>query len=356
MRDRDAAIVMHPALSGGGSIAKRLLKNGCSIEALRPFEAEDGFDYVDVKGSDAPKRIVTNDATLLDREWLLLDKGVPEIAKPRLRIYGDFIAAGLVLNLPNGLGHSVLQYQNMSDITDAGVAMDPVSKTDRDRVVFDLNHLPLPVIFKDWSFTLRELEMSRRGEKPLDMTHYRLSIRKVAEAMEKLLLGTWGAVSYAGYPVYGLTTYPDRLIGSLTDPDGIGWTPEDFIDDLIEMRAALYNVNHRGPFRVYVGPGWDSYLDKDYSAAKGDNTLRARAEAIRGIGAIVTSDFMSDFDVIMVEMQEDTVRIVTGMPITPIMWEQTGGLEICGKVMAISVPNFRSDFDGQCGLAHYTVA
>ena len=63
--------------SGGGSNAKRLLANGCSPLALRPYDGGDGHDYIDSwdqeKQEFIPKRIVCNDATLLYDEWKLVD-------------------------------------------------------------------------------------------------------------------------------------------------------------------------------------------------------------------------------------------------------------------------------------------
>ena len=126
----------------------------------------------------------------------------------------------------------------------------------------------------------------------------------------------------------------------MTDPNGSGWVPNDFITDLLGMRAALYAAFHFGPYAIYVGPGWDAFLDEDYSSAKGDITLRERAEKTPKLGTIQTADFLANpYDVVMFEKNQDTIRGVTGMPLTPLTWETQGGLEINGKIMGIMIPN-----------------
>ena len=173
----DLAELFGRGMAGGGSIAKRLLDNNCDPLALRPYRGADGCDYIDyVVNTDengvaqyAPKRIVTNDATLLYDEWKKIDAAVREIARPRLSVWGDLMASGLRYDLPNAMGYSVLQYQNASDTGPAALNFEGLSKTNRDREVYDLNSLPLPIVHKDWSFSLRDIEMSRNGQRPLEL-------------------------------------------------------------------------------------------------------------------------------------------------------------------------------------------
>ena len=345
--------------SGGGSNAKRLLANGCSPLALRPYDGGDGHDYIDKWDADkqefTPQRIVCNDATLMQDEWKAIDTSVVEIAGPRMKIWSDLMAAGLRYSLPNALGYSILQYQNVGDVGPAGLDMEGLAVTLRDKELGETGSLPLPIVHKEWSYTLRELEMSRNGSRPLDLTKVRYATKKCAELIEMLVAGVYGQFNFGGGNIWGLTNFPDRLIGNLSDPNVAGWTGADFVTDLLAMRSALYASHHYGPYRVYVGPGWDAFLDEDASAAKGDDTLRQRGERTPNISGIVTADYLPMYDIVMVEMDTDTIRGVVGMPLMPVTWETMGGWVLSGRVMGILVPNLRSDYNGQSGIAHYTI-
>lgn len=350
-------------IPGGGSVMKRLLQNGCDINCLRPYEYE-GQTYMDkLVGNDEngpryePVPIVCNDSTLLYDEFKLVDTDVREVSRLEFNLWSDLRAAGMFRDVPNGLGYSVMQYQKVSDIGPASVGMDPIGKTNRDRPVVGTDFHPFFVIYKDWSFSLRDLEMSRKGLMPLDTEVIKQSTREIIKVVEQLTAGVYTeTLSFGGGTVYGLTNFPHRVTGSMSDPTASGWTGEDFIRDILDMRAALKAVNHKGPFRVYVGTGWDQYIDEDYSSAKGSDTIRERAARTPRVSGIVSADYLGEFDVVMVEMNSRNIRAVQGMPITPVMWENSGGLELCGKLMAIMAPNCRADYLDQCGIAHYTVS
>jgi hypothetical protein len=103
---------------------------------------------------------------------------------------------------------------------------------------------------------------------------------------------------------------------------------------------------------LFNSPAWDSYLDRDYSASKGDNTVRDRVLKISGIEGMETLDFMSNYDMVLCQMTSDVVRAVVGMDIVTVQWDSHGGLQKNFKTMAIIVPQFRSDQESQCGIVH----
>jgi hypothetical protein len=59
--------------------------------------------------------------------------------------------------------------------------------------------------------------------------------------------------------------------------------------------------------------------------------------------------------VLMVELKSNTVRLVQGMGIQNVEWEDMGGFVTKYKVMTIQVPQIRSDKNGTTGIVHYTV-
>jgi len=337
-----------------GNVASTLLSNGFDVAALRPWIGEDGRQYItqNVGGVATKVPILTRNATLRRDEWKQIDDAVTMAARERLRIISDFRGAGLTYTVPNGMGKTVLESDRMGDITPATISMDPARKSEGDRPETDTINLPLPVIHKDFFFNARQIAVSRNNGAGVDVTTAQLAARKVTEEAEKLFLGTAGTYSYGGGTVYGLTNYIGRLTKVLTHPDDSGWTPKMLVEEVLGMRQQSTDNNYFGPWMLYVSPNWDLHLDTDYSDAKGDNTLRERLKKINGITDIRTVDYLSGHQMILVQMTSDVVRLVNGMDITTLQWETDGGMRIHFKVMAIWVPQIRSDYDDQTGIVH----
>jgi uncharacterized linocin/CFP29 family protein len=337
---------------GHGDIADILLQNDFNVGALRPYVAKNGRSYIAVNG----KSIVANSpATLLKDEWIQLDTAVIKAATARLKFVADVRARGLVYNIPNGMGKTVLQSQNMGDINSAVISMDGLKRGENDRPHYDIENLPLPIIHKDWFFSVRELQTSRNGGSPLDTSMAELAGRKVAESIEQLGLGQLSTYSYGGGIIYGLSNTPHALSKTLTAPTAGGWTGKTLVTEILEMRKQSQDAFHYGPWMLYVSPDWDQYLDQDYSDSKGDNTLRDRIMKITGVSGVTTLDYLTDYDVAMVQMTSDVIRMVIGMDIVNIQWDTHGGLQKNFKTMAIIIPQFRADQNGNSGIVYGTV-
>lgn len=322
-----------------GSVASRLLDTNFDVGILRPWKGKDGRNYITQNGVAVP----TNNATTLRREeWIQLDDAVLIAAKERLRVVTDLRSAGLVYNIPNGMGKTVLESQTMGDITPATISMDPARKSEGDRPEFGIVNLPLPVIHKDFYFNARQVATSRNTGAPVDTTTAQLAARRVAEEAEKLTLGLAPTFTYGGGTVYGFVNFPQRVTVTLTDPTSSGWTPATLVQEVLQMKRESTSLFYFGPWVLYVSPDWDVYLDDDYSAEKGDNTLRQRLAQISGITDIRTADFLTGYQIVMVQMTSDVVRMVVGMDVTTIQWETDGGMRLNFKVMAIMVPQLRS--------------
>jgi len=263
--------------------------------------------------------------------------------------------AGLTFSIPNGMSRTVLETETQSDVNEATISMDGLRKSQNDRPEFDLVNLPLPIVHKDFSFSARQILASRNGGSPLDTTSAELAGRRVAEEVEKLLLGVSNTYSYGGGTIYGFRNLPQRLTKTISDPTGGGWTPQVLLDEILEMRTQSQQAFHYGPWVIYTGLAWDQYLDNDFSLAKGDNTLRDRIKAIQGIDDCITADYLPGFDIIMVQKTSDVARMVNGMDMTTVQWDTDGGMKVNFKVMTIQVPQLRADFNGNTGIVHGTV-
>lgn len=337
-----------------GDTADKLIANEFDIGVLRPWRGRDGRSYVTKMVQGKPRIFVTNTpATLSKDAWIQFDTAIMRAIRERLRAYADIRNAGLVYNLPNGMAHTVLQYQTMGDINRATISMDPVRRGEADRPVTDVVNLPLPVIHKDFDFSAREIMVSRQGNMPLDTTTAELAARKVAEEIEMLTVGTSGTYSYGGGTIYGYINFPQRATKTdLTVPTGANGTT--VVTELLTLRQMLINNRHFGPYIMYVNSQWAAVLDNDFSTAKGDQTLRQRILAIDGIQDVRTLDHLptTNWHVLLVEMASETVRAVVGMEVQTVQWESLGGMAKHYKVMCIQIPQLRPDTAGNSGIAH----
>ena len=341
-----------------GSVAEVLMATNFDVGALRPYIGADGRAYrtITVNGKPTAVPLTGNaTATLRKDDWKLLDDAIVKAAKPRLRAVADLRAAGLQFVIPNGFGKTVLETETQSDISAAIVSMDGLRQSERDRPVFELTNLPLPIIHKDFDFSARQVQTSRNGGSPIDTTTAELAGRRVAEMAEQLLIGSAGSYAYGGGTLYGYTNYTGRITRTITSPAAGGWTGASALADVLAMRQDSIDEYHYGPWMLYCSPNWGIYMDNDYSTAKGDNTLRDRLKAIEGIQDVRTLDYLTGYDLVLVQMTPDVARMVIGMDITTLQWETKGGMQLNFKVMAIMVPQIREDQNGNTGIVHGSV-
>lgn len=335
-----------------GSVANALLESNFDVGALRPFRHTDGRNYVTLNRGGKSQCFVTNaPATLRRDEWKLLDDSVLRAARTRLRAVADVRSRGLTLTIPNGMGRTILEYQTMGDVNGATVSMDGIRKSEADRPQFDIAGLPLPIIHKDFHFTARQIAVSRNGGPPLDTTMAELSARKVAEEAEAMLVGTAAGYSYGGYTVYGYTNHPNRNTFVMDSPLGVGWTPDKTVADVLAMRSAAQADKYMGPYVLYTSPDWDLFLDSDYSNTN-SNTLRERLLKINGVSSIETMDYLTGYQMLLIQMTADVVREVIGMEVITLQWESEGGMMLNFKVMCIIVPQLRPSQTGGMGIVH----
>jgi len=338
-----------------GDSADRLIHYGFDFGALRPFVGDDGKSYITIRNKRTGKsEVVTTNApaTLSYDSWKVFDDVVLKVLRQRLRAMADIRAAGLEYNLPNGMAHTLLQYQTQSDMTDAMIGMDPVTRSESDAPTTATALFPLPLIWKDFDFTLREIQVSRQGNMPLDTSSAETSSRKVAEAIEKLTTGLI-TFAYAGASIYGMTSLPQRSTSvTMTVPTGTNGVTN--VSEILALRQMLITNMHYGPYRLYMSTQWAQFLDNQYSTTYGDRTLRERLLAIDGIQDVTILDYLPNtkYDVVLMEMDTQTVRAVIGLDVMTIQWESLGGMQKHFKIIAMVLPQFRPDSNGNSGVAH----
>lgn len=371
---------------GEGEVGESL--HGCHFDPgfLRPYIAKDGRKYVTVNDgtqsySDDLGQMVSNkkvvpvselqinglgnavtNATLSLRtdEWKQMDQIVIKAARQRLRAWSDLAASNSFGGF-NAMGRMILEHETMNDPGEAHVDMDGLTEGRGDAPKFQLEGLPLPITHSDFHFSSRRLAISRNGGMPLDTSMAEAAGRRVAELIEKTTIGvvtgaTYGNTSeYGNAPtVYGYTNHPDRVTKTNFTASSSA-TGTNFVDETLALRELMYANNFYGPFMMYVSTGYDAILDEDFKT-NSDKTTRQRVKEIDGIVDVRRLDYLTGDVVLLVQMTSDVARAINGMPITTVQWESKGGMQLNFKVMAIQVPQIRSDFSGNCGVGHGTTS
>lgn len=342
-------MVSMDALRGGGDIARRLMAAKMDPGVLRSFIAkEDGRAYVQLRNSETPKLVVN--ATLTYDEWKTIDTVVaPAAVSPQVGAQ-DLVRLGLVYNLGNGLASTVLQSENSSDISDAELSIAGDKPGIKDRPNFETIYLPLPIIHKDFQLSIRVLEASRKNGDGLDLFTAELAARKVGEKIEDLLFNGTGTFTFGGGTIYGYCNHPYRNTVSM----GTTWatdTGANIMTDVLAAKAASVGDKHYGPWILYLSSDIDPNFDNDFKVAS-DLTIRQRIKEVDGILDVKAAYALPAATAILAEMQSNTVRLVNGLDVTTVEWDSQGGMLFDFKVMAIAIPQIRSDQNNGSGIVH----
>lgn len=296
-------------------------------------------------------------ATTLRRdEWKQLDDALVTVSRERLGGVADLEAKGLVFNLGNAMGTTVLEWHDVSDTMSAEMTMDGVTRAKGDRPVFGTHYLPIPILHADYEINARVLAASRSLGNPLDTTMAEQAARRILEFQEDMLF-TATSYTFGGGTIYSYLNYPHRNPVTLSaNWDASGKTADQILQDVKNMKQALIDDKMYGPYQIYIPTAYETVLDDDYNATTPGTTVRERIMKIEGIAGIKVIDHLTANNVLMVRMASDTVRLVRGMGLQNIQWQTEGNMITKFKVMTIAVPQIRSDQAGHCGIAHLAAA
>lgn len=316
------------AAGAGGGVGMRLLQSGFNIQALRTC---------DVLGN---------------RDWIAVDNALVDVARVQLMGVADLITRGLTYPLPNAMGVTRLEWERVADMDPAEISMAGVTEGRNDRLLFDLNSIPIPIIHKDFWLNIRALEASRRNGHPLDTAQVRVATRKVAERMEALLFqGTTSTGTNT--PIYGYLNAPQRNTGSVTASWATTATGTQMIADLLAMIGKSTAKNMNGPWMIYVPIAVMTRLLDDYKT-NSDKSIISRIMEIPGIIDVKATSQLTASNILMVQMTSDVVDLIDGMMPTVVQWQEMGGMIFNFKVIAIEVPRVRNDILNQSGIVHYS--
>ena len=352
-----------------GAVANELLTNGrTDVGMMKPFLDSKNRPCVtifaggDAKNPDNYKtQFINTNATLRRDEWKTLDDAVLAISEIRLGGVQDLIDSGLTYNLGNGMGSTVLEWHDVSDALEATATMDGVTRGQNDRPNFKTNYLPLPIIHSDYEINSRVLASSRSQGNPLDTTMAERAARKVNLLLEQMLFTattySWGdADDRSRNSIYSYINHPDRCLVTLSTYGSwtaSGTTGAEIVASVLAMKQASINAHHYGPnWKIYIPTAYETVLDTDYDYTIPGITIRERVMKIGGISGIKVVDSLTADNVLLVQMTSDVVRLVRGMGIQNVHWQEEGRFINKYKVMTIQVPQIRSDQDGNSGVVH----
>lgn len=342
-----------------------------NIGRMRPYLGNDGKIYVNMyKGGD-PKKLtsyqevcinhfpLTTNATLRRDEWKQLDERLMVIARERLGGWQDLIDNGLTYNLGNAMGTTVLEWHDVSDNLTVEMTMDGITRGKNDQPKFQTNYLPLPILHVDYEINSRHLEASRKLGNPLDTTLVEMAVRRIMERQEDMLFTSTYDYAFGTKDdrdrnkIYSYLSFPDRNTVNLSIPwNNSAITPALILQDVLEMKQASINAYHYGPWMLYIPTAYETVLDDDYDTDTPGTTIRERILKISGIKGIKVIDHLTADNVLLVEMKSDTIRIINGFGITNVAEKEEFGMVSKYKVMAIQVPQIRSDQNGKTGIVH----
>jgi len=344
-----------------GEVASMFQVNGrMDPGAMRPWiNPKDGRAYITVfKGGDPKKPTsykavpINTNATLRRDEWKQLDEAILKISESRLGGVQDLVANGLVYNLGNAMGTTVLEWHDVSDAMEASLTMDGVTRSQGDRPSFGVHYLPIPIIHVDYEINARVLAASRSLGNPLDTTAAERAARKVNEKLEEMLF-TNTTYTFGGGTIYSYINHPDRNTVSLSaNWDSSSKTAAQILADVISMKQESINNYHYGPWMLYIPTAYETILDEDYDTTTPGTTIRERILKVSGIKGVKVIDTLPANNVLLVQMTSDVVRLVRGMGITNVEWTTEGRFVNKYKVLTIQVPQIRSDQNGKSGIVH----
>jgi len=303
------------------------------------------------------ERQVYLNALLRKYDWEQIDAEVLDVHKQPLVGIDDLRGDGLVYPL-DGIGVSISTYEQLGDMSAADVSMSITPKKgESDRVTFEPVSIPVPVISKPFTIDLRTLSASgRNGHERLDTTQVRVATIKVREALEDILFNG-STVQSGANVIQGYTNFTQRDTATAAAYGGGDFgTDGNGHKTLVGMTEALRNKGFRGPFRAYIANTQFSQLLALTGANLSETQLSVIQRTIPYLKSITPSDRLTAGNVVVVQMTRDTVDLAVGQDITPVSWQEYGGMVNEFRILGAMVPRIKYDSNGNAGVAHATAA
>lgn len=315
-------------------------ENGASVREARwaAKYASSAWNVLDVR----------NNALLPEDATRLLTDEIINVARRRPKLAMAIRSAGLTRDAGN-MGNFTIVWQKWDDQEAAQVGMDPQVMAPYDQPGFSLDGAPIPVIYKDFRFSERQLLAHANQGIPLDETNATRAAELVADAEEALVVNGTNGPTWGGYTAYGATNHPSRITET---------TALDF-GTVSNIQTAFNNVfagavakNKFGPFAVQVSP--NQFAEMLVNQSSIDRTELSRMLEMPYVASIEQNQFLADGSAIFVELRASTVQLAIAEDMRPIQWEYPGGFSTGVRVFESVVPMWKVDAANQLGVVHKT--
>lgn len=294
---------------------------------------------------------------LMEDEWKMIDREVIVAAEYPLRVLNDIRAAGLVIPVDPNVLYS--QWYMQGDMTGPVTNMTGRSMADRDIPEIEPDGAPIPMTYKDLSFSTRGIGASRRIGPGIDLTMISLTTRKIAEKLESLAVSGDSAVKFNGKTLYGILTHPNVVSDTATNFGGGDFaTAGNFEKTVAGVIQAMTADEFRGPYTLYLSETQYNQVAHTYHADGTGNTPLQRVESWDSIRAVLPlpSAVLAAGSMAAVQMTRDVLEWAEGQSITVREWQSGNGMEVFLRLMAIGGPRIKTRQDNKVGIKIVTGA
>lgn len=291
---------------------------------------------------------------LEDNAQKLVDKAVVEVGVERLAVVQTMLRRGLTFNLPDPLSVMEVQWEQVSKSGGAQRTMLPDARGEDGQQDRRVKRVPIYCTTDDFSINTRTLKASERSGSPMDVSQIKQATRRVNEGVEDAAINGAG-VQVDGYSTYGILNSPNANTHQVTS----NWkalTGATIITDTLAAIGKLQADKKFGPYAMFVGTDVGNHFEDDLKA-NGDLTIRQRLEQMsfggQPLEVVVADQFpnaTTGNQAAIVQMTDDVCDVVVGQAPTVIPWTSPSGMVLYWLVLAVMVPRFRDDYDGNSGV------
>lgn len=292
------------------------------------------------------------------RSEVVVDGAVISVGTNRLQFVGEMISQGLTLPLPNAMGIPYLENWMDSLVNGIVRGMNPEMRAEDQQPLMLAGRLPIYITKGQFSFGARELAQSRRVGLPLDTRMIKQVTRGINEAVEDSALNgattiDGQALTVGGYSAPGVLNAPNANLATLT---AAAWSTvpvgTTVMSEINGMASQLIGDFKRGPWTLFVPTVVDQAFNLDFKA-NGNDSIRMRISQMNAGGRplkIVLVDTLPATKVVLAQMTDDVMQLVDGIRPTVIPYTSATGFTFHNIVLAIMVPRFFTDYNGNSGI------
>jgi hypothetical protein len=286
----------------------------------------------------------------------IYDKAVIDVGLERLVFAGDILSAGLTFPLTDPLSIMEVSWEMQSKTGGAQRTMNPSARGENQLPDRKFATIPVYLTTDDFNLGVRTLKMSERVGTPLDTAMTSQATRRVNEAIEDASINGAGVTIGQG-TTPGVLNAPNaaqyQLTADWTGVNTIGTTGPAMVQDVINMMGVLQSRKKYGPYYLYTGTKGGNMTAGDFKVNTTD-TINDRLMRIPGLAGVRVADQMPQAStgpqVFMIQMTNDVVDMITGLAPTLIPWTSNDRFTMFWMVMAIMIPRFKTDYDGNSGI------